>query len=133
LAGQGDAGARGAPAGDLFLHVRLEPHRLFEIVGDDDIEIELPIAPWEAVLGAKVPVPTLDGQVEMSVRVGTQGGQKLRLRGQGLTRRGGGRGDEYVRLKIVVPPKLTAKEKDLFEKLAAESRFDARDLLRTRT
>jgi DnaJ-class molecular chaperone len=129
LAGQGNAGGKGAVPGDLFLHVRLEPHNLFDLVGDGDIEIELPVAPWEAVLGAKVNVPTIDGAVEMDVRPGTQSGQRLRLRGQGLARRGGGRGDQYVKLKIVVPPEPTNKEKDLFRKLAAESRFNPRDLL----
>jgi DnaJ-class molecular chaperone len=129
LAGQGDPGIHGAPAGDLLLHVRIEPHRLFHIIGEDDVEIELPVAPWEAALGAKVHVPTLDGPVEMTIRPGTQGGQRLRLRGQGLNRRGGGRGDQYVKLKIVIPPKLTAKQKELFEKLAAESRFNARELM----
>ena len=86
------------------------------------------MAPWEAALGAKVAAPTLDGPVEMKIPAGAQGGQRLRLRGQGLSRRGGGRGDEYVRLKIVIPPKLDPKEKELFEKLAAESRFNAREL-----
>jgi curved DNA-binding protein len=89
----------------------------------------LPVAPWEAVLGAKVNVPTIDGIVEMDIRPGTQAGQRLRLRGQGLARRGSGRGDQYVKLKIVVPPEPTNKEKDLFRKLAAESRFNPRDLL----
>jgi DnaJ-class molecular chaperone len=113
------------PPGDLLLHVQIQPHRLFEIVGDDDIEIELPVAPSEAALGAKVNVPTLYGTVEMTIRAGSQGGQRLRLRGQGLTRRGGGRSDEYVKLKIVNPPRLTPKEKELYEKLASESRFNA--------
>ena len=129
LPGQGEPGSNGAPAGDLFLRVRIQPHRLFNIVGENDVEIELPVAPWEAALGAKIPVPTLDGPVEMKIPAGAQGGQRLRLRGQGLNRRGGGRGDEYVKLKIVIPPKLTPKEKELFEKLAAESRFDARELM----
>lgn len=133
LAGQGDAGGRGAAPGDLFLHVRIEAHPLFELIDDDDIQIELPVAPWEAALGAKVNVPTLDGTVEMTIRAGSQGGQKLRLRGQGLGRRGGGRGDEYVKLKIVNPPRLTAKERELYERLAAESRFNARELLPQRT
>jgi DnaJ-class molecular chaperone len=129
LAGQGEPGRNGAPAGDLFLHVRLEPHRLFDIRGENDIEVEVPVAPWEAALGANITVPTLDGQVEMKVPPGAQGGNRLRLRGQGLNRRDGGRGDEYVRLKIVIPPKLTAKEKQLFEKLAAESHFNPRELM----
>jgi DnaJ-class molecular chaperone len=126
LAGQGEPGVDGAPPGDLFLRVRIEPHRLFNIVGADDIEIDLPVAPWEAALGAKVIVPTLDQPVEMTIPAGAQGGQRLRLRGQGLTRREGGRSDQYVKLKIVIPPKLTAQERELFEKLAAASRFNAR-------
>ncbi|MGH9834487.1 MAG: DnaJ C-terminal domain-containing protein [Blastocatellia bacterium] len=129
LAGQGEPGTGNAQAGDLFLRVRLKPHPLFRLVGDDDVEVELPVAPWEAVLGAKVNVPTLEGPVEMTIPTGTQAGQRLRLRGQGLNRRRGGRGDEYVRLKIVIPPKPTPKEKELFEKLAAESRFDPRELM----
>lgn len=129
LAGQGEAGANGAPPGDLYLRVGLEPHCLFSVVDNDDVQIQLPVAPWEAVLGAKVKVPALDGPVEMTIPEGAQGGQRLRLRGQGLKRRHGGRGDQYVELKIVVPPKLSAKEKEMFEKLAAASRFDARDLM----
>jgi curved DNA-binding protein len=127
LAGQGEPGANGAPSGDLFLRVRIEPHRLFHIVGRDDIEIDLPVAPWEAALGAKVTVSTLDQPVEMTIPPGAQGGQRLRLRGQGLTRREGGRSDQYVKLRIVVPPKLTTKERELFEKLAAASQFNPRE------
>jgi DnaJ-class molecular chaperone len=129
LAGQGEPGASGAAAGDLFLHVRLQPHRLFSIVGDNDVQIELPVAPWEAALGAKITVPTIEGAGEMKIPPSAQTGQRLRLRGQGLNRRGGGRGDEYVKIKIVNPPRLTPNEKELFEKLAAESRFNARELM----
>jgi curved DNA-binding protein len=129
LAGQGEAGGNGAQPGDLYLHVRLQPHPLFEVTSSDDVQIEFPVAPWEAALGAKVTVPTLDGSVQMTIPAVTQGGTRLRLRGQGLKNRRGGRGDQYVKLKIVIPPKLTAKEKQLFERLAKESSFDARDLL----
>jgi DnaJ-class molecular chaperone len=129
LAGQGEPGTNGAKAGDLFLRVRIEPHRLFSVVGEDDVQIELPVAPWEAALGARVSVPTLEGSVDMTIPAGAQGGQRLRLRGQGLSRRGGGRGDQYVKLKIVIPSKLTSKEKELFEKLLEESRFNARELM----
>jgi DnaJ-class molecular chaperone len=129
LAGQGEPGTNGASAGDLLLRVTIEPHRLFRLVGGDDVEIELPVAPWEAALGANVTVPTLEEPVEMKIPADAQGGQRLRLRGQGLNRRGGGRGDQYVKLKIVIPPRLTAKEKELFEKLAAESSFQARELM----
>jgi len=129
LAGQGEPGTGNAPAGDLYLRVRVKPHHQFGVTGEDDIQIELPVAPWEAALGAKVSVPTLDEPVEMTIPAGTQGGQRLRLRGQGLNRRRGGRGDQYVKLKIINPPKLSPKEKELFESLAAESRFDARELI----
>ncbi len=130
LAGQGEPGIGNAPAGDLFLRVRFEPHPLFSVVGDGDVQIDLPVAPWEAALGARVNVPTLDGSVAMTIPAGAQGGQRLRLRGQGLNQRHGGRGDEYVRLKIVNPPRLTEAEKALFAKLAAESHFDARELMK---
>jgi DnaJ-class molecular chaperone len=129
LAGQGEPGINGGPPGDLLLRVRLEPHPLFRFVDEDNLELDLPVAPWEAALAAKVPVPTLDGTVEMTIRAGTQAGQRLRLRGQGLNRRGGGRSDLYAKIRIVIPPTLSSKERNLFEKLAAESRFDARDLL----
>jgi curved DNA-binding protein len=129
LAGQGEPGTNGAPAGDLYLHVRIQPHRIFAIVGTDDVQIELPVAPWEAVLGATVAVPTLDGSAEMKIPAGTQGGKRLRLRSQGLNRRSGGRGDLYVKIKIVIPPKPTVKESELFQKLAAESHFNARELM----
>src|SRR5581483_11520614 len=92
LAGQGAAGTGNAQAGDLLLHVRLRPHGLFSLTSDGDIQVELPITPWEAALGAKVSVPTLDGSVEMTIPAGAQGGQRLRLRGQGLKQRGGSRG-----------------------------------------
>jgi DnaJ-class molecular chaperone len=129
LAGQGEPGTGNAPPGDLLLHVRLLPHPLFKVLEEGNIEVELPVAPWEAALGAKVRVPTLDGSAELTIPPGTQGGKRLRLRGQGLNRRGGGRGDEYARLKIVIPPSLSPQEKELFEQLAATSRFDARTLL----
>jgi curved DNA-binding protein len=129
LAGQGEPGANGGPPGDLFLHARVQPHPLFTQVNEDDLQIELPIAPWEGALGAKVSVPTLDSPVEMTIPAGAQGGQRLRLRGQGLNKRRGGRGDQYVKLKIVNPPSLSSSEKEMFEKLASASRFNARDLL----
>ena len=125
LAGQGGAGSNGSPAGDLYLHIRLRPHPLFSVHGDD-LEVELPIAPWEAVLGAKVTVPTIDGRVELTVPRGAKNGQRLRLRGQGLNKRKGGRGDEYVRLKIEVPREVRDEEKRLFDELRRVSRFNPR-------
>jgi DnaJ-class molecular chaperone len=128
LAGQGEPGIGKGPPGDLLLHVRLERHPVFQVVGVDDIQADLGVSPWEAALGAKVRVPTLEGPagVEMKIPAGSQGGQRLRLRGEGLNRRGGGRGDEYLRLHVVNPPSLNDEEKELYTKLAAASRFDAR-------
>jgi curved DNA-binding protein len=126
LAGQGGAGANGTQPGDLYLHIRLRPHPVFSVRGDD-LEIELSIAPWEAVLGAKVEAPTIDGKVELTIPASAQNGQRLRLRGQGLNKRKGGRGDEYVRLKIVVPKEVSAEERRLYEELKRSSRFRPRD------
>lgn len=129
LAGQGQPGTGNAPAGDLYLQVRIKPHPLFSILKPDHLQLDLPVAPWEAALGATVPVPTLDGPVEMKIPPGTQAGKRFRLRGQGLKRRSGGRGDLYARIKIVIPPTLTPREKELFQQLAETSRFNPRDLL----
>jgi DnaJ-class molecular chaperone len=126
LAGQGEPGSANGPAGDLFVEVRLQPHPRFTIENADDLILELPVTPWEAVLGARVPVDTLDGRVELTVPAGSQTGRRLRLRGQGLRRHDSSRGDLYVRLKVVVPTQPSAAEKELLEKLAAVSSFRPR-------
>jgi len=123
LPGQGGTGRQGAEAGDLYLHLRLKPHRLFLVRGDD-VELELSLSPWDAVLGTRVTVPTIDGQVEMTVPPGAQTGQVLRLRGQGLNKRRGGRGDQYVRLKIVVPTQVSSEERGLYEGLRRLSKLE---------
>jgi len=125
LRGKGGPGANGGPPGDLYLQIALEPHPLYRASGHD-LEIELPLAPWEAALGAQVDVPTLEGRVSMKVPPGSKGGQKLRLAGKGLPRPGGGAGDLYAVLNIVVPATLTEREKKLFEELREASRFDPR-------
>jgi len=125
LAGQGGPGANGTEPGDLYLHIRLRPHPQFTVRGDD-VEVELPIAPWEAVLGTRVEVPTIDGQVEMTIPAGAQSGQRLRLKGQGLNKRKGGRGDEFVRLKVVTPKEVSSEERPLYEQLRDASRFNPR-------
>jgi DnaJ-class molecular chaperone len=125
LAGQGGAGVNGTQPGDLYLRIGLRPHPVFKVRGDD-LEIELPIAPWEAVLGTKLDVQTIDGKVELTIPPGAQSGQRLRLRGQGLNKRKGGRGDQLVRLKIVVPKEISAEERRLYEQLRDVSRFDPR-------
>jgi len=125
LAAQGGSGSNGGEPGDLYLHIRLRPHPVFTIKGDD-LEQELSLAPWEAVLGANVEVPTIDGKVELKVPAGAKAGQRLRLRGQGLNKRQGGRGDEYVRLKVVVPKEVSADERRLYEELKRVSQFNPR-------
>jgi len=125
LKGQGQPGQGGAPAGDLYVKLNIRPHPTFTVSGDD-ITVEAPIAPWEAVLGAKIEVPTIEGKAEMKVPANSQGGQRLRLRGQGLNKRGGGRGDQYVKLRIVVPTHPTEREKQLFQQLSEASRFNPR-------
>ena len=123
--GQGGSGSNGSEPGDLYLHIKLRPHPVFTVKGDD-LETELSIAPWEAVLGDKVAAPTIDGKVELTIPSGSKSGQRLRLRGQGLNKRSGGRGDEYVRLKIVVPKDVNAEERQLYEELKRVSRFEPR-------
>ena len=126
LPGRGEAGIGQAPAGDLFLRVRFAKHPDYRVEGDD-LYFDLDLAPWEAVLGAQVSVPTLGGRVNIKIRPGAQNGQKLRVRGQGLALRGGGRGDLYVQLHVQVPEQIGERERSLWERLARESRFNPRD------
>jgi curved DNA-binding protein len=125
LRGKGGPGVNGGPAGDLYLQIALEPHPLYRASGHD-LEIEVPLAPWEAALGAQVEVPTLEGRVTMKVPAGSRAGQKLRLAGKGLPKPGGGAGDLYAALTIAVPATLTEREKALYEELRQSSRFDPR-------
>jgi molecular chaperone DnaJ len=116
-AGEGAAGSGGGPRGDLYLQVRVAPHPLFERRGDD-VLVELPLAVWEAALGSEVQVPTLRGKVSMKIPPETSSGKTFRLPGYGLPRlRGGGQGDELVRVKVVVPAELSPRERELFEEL----------------
>ncbi len=120
LAGQGRPGAAGGPAGDLFLVIRYAPHPTFQVEGDN-IVCEVEIFPWEAVLGVKTRVPTLEGAVEMNIPGGSGSGRKLRLRGKGLGP-ANARGDELVRIAIKAPDpaRLTPRQKELWEELARE-------------
>ncbi len=114
-AGEGGAGASG-PRGDLYLRVRVQPHAVFER-REDDLHVELPIAVWEAALGAEVEVPTLRGKVSMKIPPETSSGRIFRLPGYGLPHVKGGRGDQLVRVRLVVPRELTPRERALFEEL----------------
>ena len=125
LRGKGGPGMNGGPAGDLYLQIALEPHALYRASGHD-LDIDVPLAPWEAALGAEVEVPTLEGRVTMKVPAGSKAGQKLRLAGKGLPKPGGGAGDLYAVLSIAVPATLTDSERKLYEELRKTSRFDPR-------
>jgi curved DNA-binding protein len=126
LRGQGGSGQGGADAGDLYLRVRLAPHARFRLNGQD-LEVEVPVSPWEAALGARIQVPLLEGQASLKLAPGAQSGQRLRLRGKGLTRRGGGQGDLDAVIRIVVPASLSERERELYEELARVSTFRPRD------
>jgi len=123
LSGQGSRGE--GKAGDLYIRVRLAPHPLFK-VHEYDLETDIPVTPWETALGARIGVPTLDGPVQMRLPAGTSSGKRLRLQGKGLPKKGGDRGDEYVRIRIVVPKKLTEEEKRVYEELSRVSRHQPR-------
>ena len=125
LRGKGGPGMNGGPPGDLYLQIALEPHPFYRAHGHD-LELEVPLAPWEAALGAEIEVPTLEGKVKMKVPAGSKAGQKLRLAGKGLPKAGGGAGDLYVVLSIAVPGTLTEREKELYQALREASRFDPR-------
>ena len=123
LAGQGEPAAAGGRPGDLYLEVHILPHRTFAL-DNRDVTITFPVAPWEAGLGASVTVPTPGGPVEMRIPPGAQSGQKLRLRGRGLP--GQPPGDEYVQLKVVLPPADSPQAKALYEEMRAKLNFDPR-------
>ncbi|HZO03451.1 MAG TPA: DnaJ C-terminal domain-containing protein [Burkholderiales bacterium] len=125
LRGKGGPGMNGGAPGDLYLQIALEPHPLYRTHGHD-LEVEVPLAPWEAALGADIEVPTLEGRVKMKVPGGSKAGQKLRLAGKGLPRPDGGAGDLYAVLSIAVPGTLTARERELYEALRETSRFNPR-------
>jgi len=125
LAGQGGVPPGGHEPEDLFLRVHIAPHPIFKLE-DVDLHVEVPIAPWEAALGAKVEVPTLEGAVHMTVPPGTQSGKRFRLPGKGLPRIGGPRGNLYATIKITVPQTLSPKERELFQELQKISSFNPR-------
>ncbi len=119
LAGQGHGG-------DLFLNVRFLQHPEFRREGDD-LFYDLELAPWEAVLGAKIPLQTLDGKVNLTIKPGTQGGQQLRLNGLGLHDEHKSRGDLHVIIRVQVPENPPAAERALWEKLSETSQFNPRE------
>lgn len=119
VSGKGEAGPRGG-RGDLYVRVRVAPHPVFSM-GDKpgDLRIEVPVTYPEAALGAKIEVPTLDGSVTVKVPAGTPSGKTLRVKGRGAPKRGGGRGDLLVTVRVEVPRKLSRKEKEALEQFAS--------------
>ncbi|MFN0006563.1 MAG: DnaJ C-terminal domain-containing protein [Planctomycetota bacterium] len=127
LRGQGGPGSNGGPPGDLLMRIEIRPHPRYAPSGESDLATVLPIAPWEAALGAKIGLRTLDGgESLLTVPPGSSSGKKLRMRGMGLPREGGTRGDLLVELRIAVPASLSVEEKRLFEELSRASKFDPR-------
>ena len=126
LAGRGEAGFGGGAPGDLLMRVRYAKHPDFR-VENDELHCDVELAPWEAALGATVSVRTLHGPVQIRIPSGTQAGHRLRVRGRGMPLLNDGRGDLYCVISIQVPEKLTDREKELWEQLARESRFNPRE------
>ncbi len=128
MKGQGGPGMGGGPSGDLYLRVHIAPNPVFRLKGRA-LEVDIAITPWEAALGAKVTIPTMDGKASITLQPGTQSGQRFRLRGKGLAGiRGQCVGDLLALVKIVVPTTLSAREKALFKELARDSKFSPREV-----
>jgi curved DNA-binding protein len=123
LSGQGEPSVSGGAAGDLYLEVHVRAHRRYQLTGRD-VTLTLPVAPWEAALGATVTTPTLGGPVELRIPAGSQADSKLRLRGRGLP--GQPPGDQYVVLKVVLPPANSPEASALYERMRRELAFDPR-------
>lgn len=125
LAGRGGTGLNGGRDGDLYLNIALHPHPFFRVSGHD-LYLDLPLAPWEAVLGATVEVPTLGGPVRLKVPPNTHAGQQLRLSTRGLPKPNGRDGDLFAIVQIVVPTATSERERELFRQLADGSTFNPR-------
>jgi len=124
LKGQGGPGQGDAPNGDLYLHIRPVPHPLFDVEGHN-LVVTVPLAPWEAALGAKVTVPTLSGKIHLTIAPNSQTGQRLRVKGRGLATKSGP-GDLYALLKVVMPPSANDEVKALWLSLSEKTGFDPR-------
>lgn len=125
LGGKGGPGLHGGRDGDLYVVLRLAPHRLYRVSGRD-LYLDLPLAPWEAVLGTTVEIPTLGGKVSLVVKPFTKSGQKLRLAKRGLPVGGDASGDLYAVVQVVVPDTASEATKALYQQLADQSAFDPR-------
>ena len=126
LSGQGSIGMGGAPAGDLYLVIEFKPHSIYRVDGTD-VYLDLPLAPWEAALGASVKVPTPTGPVDLKIAAGTPGGRKLRLKGRGIPSKVPG--DLYVITQLSVPPADSDAAKALYQKMQEELAYNPRSKL----
>lgn len=124
LRGQGKPGYNGGTPGDLYLHIRVVPHPLFDVVGHN-LTITVPLTPWEAALGTRVTLPTLEGKIHLTIPPGTQSGDKLRLKGKGLKSKTV-TGDMFAVAKVVMPENISEKSKALWQALAESESFDPR-------
>ncbi|MET0976643.1 MAG: J domain-containing protein [Leifsonia sp.] len=125
VAGGGSAGRQDGGAGDLVVTLRVRPDRRLRLDGKN-IEMDLPISPWEAALGASVSTRAPGGPITVRVPPGSSSGRRLRLKGQGMPQSSGKPGDLFAKVKIVVPPRLTEEERELFEQLKRASAFNPR-------
>lgn len=125
LAGQGSPGPHDGPRGDLYLKIRLTPHPHFK-VEENNVILDLDLTPWEAALGTRVKLPTLDGMIEMNIPAGMGSGKKLRVKGRGLGS-GARKGDQFVRIMIQVPKSESDEMKKLWEEMASRSAFNPRE------
>lgn len=131
LAGKGEPGYNGGPSGDLYIVVKIRPHPRFERKGDN-LYVKLPVTFPEAVLGARVVAPTMEGETKMTVPEGTQNGQTFRLRGKGMPHlKGNGQGDLYVTAHVIVPKDLSDESKALIRELERMNPADPREEVRT--
>jgi curved DNA-binding protein len=123
--GKGGKGINGGPNGDLYLDIHVDPHPLYRADGLD-LYMDLPLAPWEAVLGASIELPTPSGRISLKVPAGTAAGQKLRIAGRGLSRPDGSSGHLYAVAQIVVPTVVDERQRALYGQLKEASTFNPR-------
>lgn len=132
VAGKGGAGIRGGRPGDLYLIISIHPHPFFERKGDD-LYCEIPVAINEAALGARIEVPTMDGMASMTIPPETQGGQMFRLKGKGMPHlKGGGSGDQYIKINIAIPKDISEEDKGLIKKISTLYKENPREHIRFR-
>ncbi|MGM0602128.1 MAG: molecular chaperone DnaJ [Bacillota bacterium] len=121
MSGEGQAGEKGAPAGDLYILIEVDKHKIFDRKGDD-VYCEVPISFVQATLGDKIKVPTLDGKVQFEIPEGTQPGTTFRLKNKGIAHLNGhGRGDQYIKVKVIIPKNLNKEQKKLLQDFAEMS------------